>query len=258
MPTLTRDGVALSFEQSTGGTPPVVLVHGLGCDRSFMAPQFEALSGQHRVVAVDLRGHGRSSKPEQAYTITGFADDLRWVLDELAAERPVVVGHSMGGLVALELAARQPERLAGIVMLDSAVLPPPHVHTSVRAVIAALKTADYRAVGRSFFANAFFLPTDDEQRKEAIVAAMVATPQHVMASAFEGIFAWDGASAAERCTVPLLYIGSTQPRGDITRLGELCSTVVQGQIVGSGHFLQLEVPDQVNAMIRRFLAIYVD
>lgn len=59
-------------------------------------------------MAVDLRGHGRSDKPHQAYTISGFADDLVWVLDELALERPFVVGHSMGGAVRLELAAERP------------------------------------------------------------------------------------------------------------------------------------------------------
>jgi pimeloyl-ACP methyl ester carboxylesterase len=257
MPWLERASVSLFYKEARGGAPPLVLVHGVGCDHSFMAPQFDAFGGTHRVVAVDLRGHGRSDKPQQVYTIPAFADDLAWVLRELALERPVVVGHSMGGAIGLELAGEQPERLAGLVMLDSAVLPSPHVWAGVQPVIAALKTPDYQEAARRFFADAFFLPTDDAGRKAAVLAAMLATPQHVLASAFENIFAWDSAAAAARCRVPTLYVGSARPRGDVVRFGETCPTLVHGQIVGSGHFLQLEVPDQVNAMIRRFLAIYL-
>ncbi len=257
MPRLQRDSVSLFYEEAPGGAPPLVLVHGLGCDHSFMAPQFDAFAGAHRVVAVDLRGHGRSDKPQQDYTIPGFADDLAWVLRELALERPVVVGHSMGGAIALELAAEQPERLAGVVVLDTAVLPSPQVWAGVRPVIAALKAPGYQKAARRFFAEAFFLPTDDAERKAAILAAMLATPQYVLASAFENIFAWDLGAAAARCRVPTLYVASSHPRGDVVRFGEACPTLVHGQIVGSGHFLQLEVPDQVNAMIRRFLAIYL-
>jgi pimeloyl-ACP methyl ester carboxylesterase len=257
MPRLERDSVSLFYEQAPGGAPPLVLVHGVGCDHSFMAPQFDAFAGAHRVVAVDLRGHGRSDKPQQDYTIPAFADDLAWVLRELGLERTVVVGHSMGGAVALELAAERPDLLAGVVLLDTAVLPAPNVWAGVQPVVAALKTPAYREAARRFFAEAFFLPTDNAERKAAVLAAMLATPRHVLASAFENIFAWDSARAAARCRVPTLYVASTHPRGDVLRFGEACPTLVHGQIIGSGHFLQLEVPEQVNAMIRRFLAIYL-
>lgn len=257
MPWLNRDSVWLHFEEAPGGAPALVFVHGLGCDLSFLAPQFGVFAGGHRVVALDLRGHGHSDKPQQDYTIPAFADDLAWILRELALERPVVVGHSMGGAIALELAAEQPKRLAGVVLLDTAVLPSADVWAGVQPVIASLKAPGYEQAARRFFAEAFFLPTDDAERKEAVVAAMLSTPQHVLASAFENIFAWDSAAAAARCQVPTLYVASTHPRGDVFRFGEACPTLVHGQVVGSGHFLQLEVPDQVNAMIHRFLQIYL-
>jgi pimeloyl-ACP methyl ester carboxylesterase len=222
MPWLERDSVRLFYEQVPGGAPPLVLVHGVGCDHSFMAPQFDAFGGAHQVVAVDLRGHGRSDKPPQDYTIPAFADDLAWILRELAVERPVVVGHSMGGAIGLELAAEERERLAGVVLLDTALLPPPNVWAGIQPVLAALKTRDYQEVARRFFAEAFFLPTDDAERKEAVLAAMLATPHHVLASAFENIFAWDAAAVAGRCRVPTLYVASTRPRGDVVRLGAAC------------------------------------
>jgi pimeloyl-ACP methyl ester carboxylesterase len=227
-----------------------------------MAPQFEHFSAAHRTVTVDLRGHGRSDCPLQEYRIGSFADDLAWVLRELGLERPVCIGHSMGGAIVLELAAHQPHLLSAIALLDTAVLPESAVWAGAQPVIAGLRTPRYRDVLREFIASAFFLPpddaqADDSQRQSRIVDAMLATPQHVLASAFEGIFLWDSAAAAARCRIPTLYIASTRPRGDVTRFRALCPQLVQGQVVAAGHFLQLETPDQVNAMLDRFLALEV-
>jgi pimeloyl-ACP methyl ester carboxylesterase len=257
MPWLKRDHVSLFYEEASGGAPPLILVHGWGCDHTFMAPQFAAFRGSHRVVTVDLRGHGRSDKPRQDYSIPAFADDLAWVCRELTLERPVVVGHSMGGAIALELAAERAHRLAGIAVLDTAVLPTPDAWASVQPVIAALRTPGYREVVREFVADKFFLASDDPQHKASTIRAILETPQHVLAPAFEAIFAWDSAAAAARCSVPALYIASTRPRGDVARFRQACPILVHGQVVSSGHFLQLEVPDQVNAMIRRFLSIHL-
>src|SRR5262245_27678299 len=108
MPWLKRANVSLFYEEAPGDAPPLVLVHGLGCDHTFMATQFATFRGAYRVVAVDLRGHCQSDKPEQDYTIPAFADDVAWVCQELGLERPVVIGHSMGGAIALELGATWP------------------------------------------------------------------------------------------------------------------------------------------------------
>ena len=81
-------------------------------------------------------------------------------------------------------------------------------------------------------------------------------PQHVVASAWEnGFFVYDSAAAAAACKVPVLYIDAGTPNTDLSRFGELCPRLVTGKTVGSGHFVQLEVPEQVNAMIERFLAV---
>lgn len=257
MPWRRREGISLFYEDAGSGEPPLILVHGWCCDHTFMAPQLAHFRSAHRVIAVDLRGHGQSDKPQQSYTIPTFADDLAWLCRALCLERPVVIGHSMGGAIALEWAAQEPEQLAAIAVLDTAVLPAPDVWTGVQPLLARLRTPDYREAVQQFLADAFFLPTDNPERKAWITAGMLTTPQHVLASALEGIFAWDAATAMVRCRVPSLYIASTRPRGDIARIRQVWPHVVQGQVVSSGHFMQLEVPDQVHAMIRRFLCVHL-
>ncbi|NIP93298.1 MAG: alpha/beta hydrolase, partial [Akkermansiaceae bacterium] len=77
---------------------------------SYFAPQAEYVVKEgHRAVSVDLRGHGDSDKPEGAYPIEQFADDTAFVIEQLGLDRPIAVGHSMGGVTVLSLAARHPD-----------------------------------------------------------------------------------------------------------------------------------------------------
>src|SRR5258707_858589 len=96
MPKLNRDDVALYFKDEGSGTaPPMLFVHGWGCDHTFFAPQQAHFSHFQRTIAVDLRGHGASSAPIQDYTVEGFVDDLAHLCRELTLPKSIVVGHSM-------------------------------------------------------------------------------------------------------------------------------------------------------------------
>ena len=251
---LDRDGVTLCYEESGRGAPSLLFAHGWCCDHTHFAPLVAHYGRRHRVVAVDLRGHGASDKPEQDYTVEGFADDLAWLCDRLALVRPVVVGHSLGGVVALDLAARYPDLPAAIVLLDSSAVPTPRLLANLRPAGDRFRGPDYREQGRAFFAN-MFMVTDDPDRKARIVEGMCATPQHVMVSTFDQLVGYDSLPAAERCRVPVLAIASKVPSSDHARFHKLCPQLLTGQVVGAGHFLHLEVPEQVNPMIDRFLAI---
>jgi pimeloyl-ACP methyl ester carboxylesterase len=252
---LTRDGVKLFFEETGSGDPPILLVHGWTCDHTYMTSQFEHFRRAHRVVAVDLRGHGQSDKPQQAYTMAAFADDLAWLCGQLQVKKPIVIGHSMGGVIGVELAARFPEVPGAVVTLDSPIVPPQELIDGIAApTIEALRGPGYREAQRKMVAEMLFLPTDDPVRKARIVDAMSSAPQHVMASAFENIFI-DTVATVATCKVPLLILMAAQPLSDVARLRQVCPTVVIGQTVGAGHFHQLEVPEQINAMINRFLVV---
>ncbi|MBI1814747.1 MAG: alpha/beta hydrolase [Deltaproteobacteria bacterium] len=252
---LIRDGVSLFFEDSGSGGPPLVFVHGWCCDHTYFAPQVEYFRRTHRVVAVDLRGHGQSDQPQQAYTMGAFADDVVWLCAQLRIEKPVIIGHSMGGVIALVLAAEFPGVPAAIVSVDSPILFPPSLPPTLQPFLQALRGPNFRAAQQQFTSDMLFMPSDDAARKARIIDAMGRAPQHVMASAFEGILGFDHAAAVAACRVPWLALYAAQVTSDLARMRELCPQVVTGQTVGAGHFHQLEVPEQVNAMLARFLAV---
>jgi pimeloyl-ACP methyl ester carboxylesterase len=255
MPNVVRDGRSLFYRDEAGGHPPVVLVHGWCCDHTYMLPQLEHFAGRHRVIAPDLSGHGQSDKSPASYTIGGFADEVAWLADHLGLERPLVVGHSMGGAVALELAVRRPGLPAAIVILDNTVMPPPDRRARMEELARALAGPGYRDAMRQTLEAGFFSRWDDPDRKARIVEAMLSAPQHVIASAWEGILKWDGAAAIAGCTTPALYVAGAEVRTDLGRMLALCPSLITAQVAGAGHFMQLEVPDQVNAMLDRFFRI---
>jgi pimeloyl-ACP methyl ester carboxylesterase len=251
---LIRDGVALGYEERGAGDPPLLLVHGILCDRRYLAPQLTHFAKHHRTVAVDLRGHGESDAPEQEYTITGFADDLRWMSEQLRLNRPVVIGHSLGGIIALAMGADD-ATVRAIVAMDSVLISPPERAAVMRGVLDQLRTGDHVAVVRDYFGR-FFGPADDADRREWILDQIGHVPKHVAISAWEnGFFGFDSAAAGAACHVPFLYIDAGTPNVNLPELARLCPTLMIARTVGAGHFHELEVPDQINAIIDRFLAI---
>jgi len=261
MPFLHRDNVALYVEDVAGAGRPIVLIHGWCCDHTYFAPQarhFASLG--HRVVSPDLRGHGRSDKPHQPYPIGAFADDVAWLCRELKLPKPILVGHSMGGIVSFDVAARYPELPGAIVMLDAAVVLPPAARAAIPQFLERLRGPDYAIALRDLVSSVFFLSSDDAVRKAHILEEMAKTPQHVMESAYQGLGEFRADDAQGRVVVPSLYIAADEPspRSDMARLRELLPQLSFGRTVGSGHFCQLEAPDQINAMIARFIAVTLE
>ncbi len=257
MPTIVRDGTTLAYEERGTGEPPFVFVHGWTCDRSFFAPQAEHFARRHRVVSVDLRGHGESDKPEGPYSIATFADDIAYLMERLGLGKAVAVGHSMGGITVLQLAAAHPDRVAAIVMVEPAPFSiPPEVRSEVEALAAAIE-AGQEEPRRGFIVSRFFLPTSDPTLVERVLGVMMAAPDHVAAGAIRAAFEFDAPAAAARCRVPALHVAGTPPFNEPHRMSQWLPTVVNGWTVGAGHFNQLEAPEQVTAMIEGFLRHHV-
>jgi pimeloyl-ACP methyl ester carboxylesterase len=257
MATIVHKGITLAYEDRGAGKPAFVFVHGWTCNRSFFAPQAAHFARQHRVVSVDLRGHGESDKPQRHYPITAYAEDIAYVIEQLGLGPVVAVGHSMGSLAVLQLAADHPASVAAIVMVDPATfVRPPEMRARIESMVASIEAGNQEP-RRQFIAHGMFLPSTDRQLVEAVLAVMLAAPSHVAVEAMRGALAFDGPAVAARCKVPSLHLAATPPRNPPHLLSQWLPTVVHGWTVGAGHFNQLEMPEQVNAMIEGFLRHYV-
>lgn len=254
---IERDGVRLAYEVGGAGDRAVVLVHGMACNRSYMAPLFDHLVSSYRVVSVDLRGHGASGQGEPPYSIATFGADIVAVMDELALERPVIMGHSLGGSICLGLSAEHPERVAAQVLLDPAIQPVSTMAELYLPIYETLGGDDHAARVKPFLAGALFSADDDPVLKERVSSEMAQLPGDVFVDVGRNLVTFDSVAAVARVQAPTLLIVPPHSLSDPAILDSLPAGWHLGRVVGAGHFPQLTVPDQVNAMIDRFLALTV-
>ncbi|HEV8059449.1 MAG TPA: alpha/beta fold hydrolase [Gemmataceae bacterium] len=119
MPTIQANGMQLFYEASGSGEP-LLLIGGLGCDHTIWGLVAPRLASTHLVVAFDNRCIGASSGPDGPFSARDLAEDAASLMDQLGLERAHVAGHSMGGMVAQELALAHPERVSSLLLLSTA------------------------------------------------------------------------------------------------------------------------------------------
>jgi pimeloyl-ACP methyl ester carboxylesterase len=250
-----RDGVRLAYEEAGVGEPALMLVHGMRCDHRHMHTLFDHLSATHRVVSVDLRGHGESDAPDSDYSNEEMAGDLSWLAQHLGLDRPVMIGHSFGGSLCLYLAATRPKRVGALVLLDSGVRSTAEKDAEMGAVIAAATNTADPEQSQRFFADRLFGPDDHPAVKLEILTVMSTTPEHAARRMGQTVLGFDAGTAAIECSVPSLFVLADRPFSTPAMIAMLGPNWRIGQVVGSGHFVHVFAAAQVNAMVDRFLEL---
>src|SRR5207253_5827184 len=108
------DGIPIRYHAAGKGDPALMFVHCGGCERGFWDGQVAYFAAKHRVVALDLAGHGQSGSGRKDWTMQAFGQDVVSVVEALGLKRVVLIGHSLGGPVVLEAARSMPGRVAGL------------------------------------------------------------------------------------------------------------------------------------------------
>jgi pimeloyl-ACP methyl ester carboxylesterase len=257
MPYAEIEGPRLYYERAGSGEPELLFVPGWCCDWRAFRPQFDYFAEAHAVTALDPRGFGKSDRPESGYHVRDFADDLARFCEHVGIEKPVVVGHSLGGGVAVELAARYPLLPRALVLIDPNPIDPlPETVKFFDAAADQLEGPCGEEVRRLWTEG---MGARDPALAGWISDHMCATPLSVAAPVIRNLNDWNGVGAFALCEVPTLLVSraGSDRTPEVARLLAIKPDLEVGMTVGAGHFCQLEVPEQVNAMIERFLSLSV-
>ena len=247
-----RDGVELRCVDTGSGEPALVFIHGWCCDQSMWGDQIEAFAPNHRIIAIDLRGHGQSDKPDQDYDIAGFADDMSWLIREIGLDRPVLIGHSMGGVTALKLVREHPDIARAAVFVDAGIMPiPEEIRPLIGQTIEALKSPSYREVATNVVKQFLFREESPPALRDEVAASMATAPQRVMYTAIQSTL--DEANfPAGPVPIPSLFVKAATLQATEDQINERYPGM-EVVSVDAGHFIQLEKPAELNALIARFL-----
>jgi len=260
MPFLTLGGATLRYDRAGAG-PTVLLIHGWLGNRSFWERQVTALRDRFTVVTVDLRGHGESSPPRTGYTIAGMAADLEQLVRAIGAQKVAVVGWSMGGMIAQELARRLGDRTSSLVLVGTtagAIADPqnPHGNPALADDIRKAVSDDFRQFVRTFAAQLFKAGTASPLVAWA-TGQMQRTPPHVAQACFESVVTTDLRDKLSALRVPTLVIhGRAEAIFPLGMAEELKKGIAGAQLTvfeESGHSPHLEEPERFNEVLAAFL-----
>ena len=246
------------FFQCAGDGKPVVFLHGFGLDQRMWAPQFEAFRSMFRVIRYDLRGFGRSSLPNAAYS---HEDDLKALLSHLGATPAHVVGVSMGGRMALRFAATYPQLVSSLVLADSAL---DGYAWSVDwqkrwdEMCQAARGGQVAEARRRWLEHPLF----DSARSNPFAGSLLAR----MIEDYSG-WHWHNRDAArvpvpplakrlDEIHVPSLVITGERDLSDFQAIAEVLGRglhrVQRAVIEGAGHMVNVEAPRDFNAALQAF------
>ena len=248
------DGSAARLRVETTGNGPgtqVLLVHGGGADRSHWHAVIPLLATDRTVVSFDLRGYGESEPPKDGRRdLPAMAEDVLAIIAATGLDRPVIVGHSYGGAVTGETVARFPDRFSGAVFLDPAgdlrSLPEQEV-VEWRGSMAPDR---FRAASRAWFER--ILDDAKPETRQHVLATLGLTPRETYVAAMESILGYDP-TIVRRFPGPKLVITVRTFDGPMAMhasVPELPNVFIED----TSHWPHLDQPEEVAAIVRRFLA----
>jgi pimeloyl-ACP methyl ester carboxylesterase len=246
-----------------GSGPTVLMLHGIGGGHLAFAPQVETLAGSgYRAVAWDMPGYGHSA-PIEPYTFKGLAQSCLALVDSLQCERVTLLGHSMGGMVALEFALRHPERVERLVLCATTASFGKPDGDWQREFIAQ-RTAPLDA-GQSMAELAEVLvprmigPGSLPEGVKLATHCMGLVPAATYRRALECLVTFDRRAGLASIQVPTLVIAGehdpNSPPAAVKKLADAIPRSTYLEMRGIGHLQNLEAPDEFDGLLLNFLAL---
>lgn len=235
---------------------PAVFLHALLGHRQFMgglAEWWRISNGS--TLLIDLPGHGENPAPASPISIANSAGEIRRVVQAAGLEKPVLIGHSMGALVALEIAARHSDEVAAVILLDPApVVLDLGTRSGWEGLLDMLQGDGYEEA-KKILIDAQSGPYDDKTAVAGRAAIMEKIDPDTLIQSFASMLAWDGGSALPRISVPVAGFWAGRNSEPEVLLAHQPGAFI-GQVIASGHYVHLEAADQVVAMINRCMEVW--
>lgn len=261
MPQVENKGVKVYYD-SYGEGVPIVFLHPFSTNGGIWYFQTFPFAQTNRVVVIDHRGHGRSDKPTTGYSIQEHASDTIAVLDALNIDRAILVGNSIGGMIALQVNLDQPQRVIGNFILSSgtglgADMPPEAGEAFQKDYLGAFGALLEGAVSaRSKRERPEIL-----QVMKAHFSVPANFPKHVFDSATadpNGVFGWNIKDRLSSIKAPTLVVGGAEDQATTVAHNKALADNIPGAelrvVQDIGHFYQLERPSEFNEILRGFVS----
>lgn len=257
MPYFDNDGCQLHYEQYGHGAP-VLLVHGLGSSTRDWEYQIAELAAHYRLIAVDLRGHGRSDKPRERYSIAGFAEDVAALIEHLGLDAVHLVGISMGGMVGFQLGVDRPELLKSLCIVNSgpevkAKSPRDYLEIAKRWSLSRLLSLQVIAKG---LGRLLFPKPEQAALRRKIEERWPQNDKRAYLASLDAIIGWGVRERLARITCPTLVISADHDYTPVAQKEAYVRELPNARLLvieDSRHATPLDQPQRFNSSLLAFL-----
>ena len=258
MPIISVNGIDLYYE-TAGSGEPLLLIHGHGSSTQDWAYQVEHFSKHYQVIAFDVRGCGRSSKPKGPYSIKQFADDTSAFLQKINIAPVHVVGISMGGMIALELALGFPQLVQSLILVNT--YPEMRVETWNERMMVwrrflVLDLFGIRKMG-SVLSKILFIKPEQEGLRKTFVEHWARNDTRAYRESLKAIINWDVESQLSSIPCPVLVVASDEDYLPLEEKRAYTARIPKATLVvieDARHAVTAERPEQFNNVVDEFLA----
>lgn len=228
---------------------PLVFVHGMACSADLWTTQLKHTAHTRRAIAIDLRGHGTSTPPEDGdYSPTSCAADLFSVLDTLDLDQIILVGHSYGSCVAIAAAATQPQRITQLILIDPPIdctqCPPDMYEEQIAPMQGALTGENWRSELEASFRQA--LSGSCSATSDHILSRLASTPKDRLLGTSRELFTFRAVEMLDRyllATASRVYAILAPTNNSPFSLHVLRPTIAPITLPNTGHWLMLDAPE---------------
>ena len=258
MPTIQIDDILLHYD-IFGHGQPVLFLHGLGSSGRDWEYQVYHFSNTHQVITIDVRGHGQSDKPPGPYTVPLFAADTTKLIEALDIAPVHVVGISMGGMIAFQLAVDRPDLVKSMVIVNSSPELVPRTFKE-RALImqrfAIVRLLGMRKMGEVLSKRLFIKP-DQEELRQQLVERWVKNDPRAYREAMRALVGWSVVNRLDTINCPVLVIAADEDYTPLATKEAYVAKIPDARLAiveDSRHATAVEHPQQFNSLVAAFLA----
>jgi len=250
----SQDGTPISYQVYGAGEPTLTFVHGWSCDSRYWQRQIPYFSRNHRVIVLDLAGHGHSGQGRARYTMQSFGEDVRAVIAAEKVSSTILIGHSMGGSVIAEAARLMPEHVSGLIGIDTLEnVEYPMTSSEMEQFVKPLE-ADFPSGCRAFVST-MLRDKSDPALREWILADMAAAPPQVAMSAMREMMSLYVSGAAARVfdglNVPVVTVNADMWPINFAANRRHMHSYDAIIIKNADHFLMLNRSDEFNPALEK-------
>jgi len=247
------------YYEMTGEGDPILFIHGLGSSTRDWEEQVPVFSQKYKIITIDLRGHGQTDKPKGPYSMKMFAEDIAELLKKLGINSTHILGISLGGGVAFQMAVDYPELVKSLIIVNSGIeIPMDSFKMKLEAFKRTfiVKLVGMKKMGKVLAPRSFIKPEQEDLRKK-LIERWAENDKKAYLIALRALMGWSVRDQLKKIKFPTLVIGSDEDYAPSSVKEEYTALIPNARFIeikDARHAVSIEKPKEFNEIVMSFLS----